>query len=114
MTISDRIRAVHVIQRFVMMSRTLLPSFSELMSKKDLTISEKRKVNRIKDVYDTFEANPQMSVALVNSNIFQLIMDVYRSTVQSNGQTPQSLYVYDEFLRESDRLIDAWNSHQLN
>ena len=38
-----------------MMSRTLLPSFSELMSKENLTVSEKRKVNRIKDVYDSFK-----------------------------------------------------------
>jgi len=114
MTVNDRIKAVHVIQRFVMMSRTLLPSFSELIAKKNLTHSEKRKVNRIRDVYDTFKANPEMSVLLVNSNIFQLIMDVYRTTVRHQGQTLQSLYVYDDFLRECDRWIQEWNKHQLN
>jgi hypothetical protein len=114
MTVNDRIRAVHILQRFVMMSRSLLPSFSELMCKDNLTKSEKTKLSRIRDVYDTFRANPEMSIVLVNSNIFQLIMDVYNTTIQSSGETPQSLYVYDEFLRESDRLIDTWNRHQLN
>lgn len=114
MTINDRIKAVHVIQRFVVMSRTLLPSFSELMSKENLSISEKRKANRIKNVYDSFKPNPEMSIKLVNSNIFQLIMEVYRNTVQKNGESPETFHVYDEFLKESDRLLNAWNKHKMN
>ena len=37
MTVNDRILAVHVLQRFVRMSRILLPGFSELMSKNNPT-----------------------------------------------------------------------------
>ena len=114
MTINDRIRAVHVIQRFVLMSRTLLPSFSELMSKENLSVAEKRKVKRIKEVYETFKANPEMSITLVNSNIFQLIKEVYWTVVQRNGQSPETFHIYDEFLKESDRLIDAWNRQKMN
>lgn len=114
MTINDRIKAVHVIQRFVFMSRSLLPSFSELMSKENLSISEKRKAKRIKNVYDSFKPNPEMSVKMVNSNIFQLIMEVYRNTVQEKGETPESFHKYDEFLKESDRLLEAWNRQKMN
>jgi hypothetical protein len=114
MTINDRIKAVHVIQRFVLMSRTLLPSFSELMSKENLSKSEERKAKRIRDVYDSFKPNPEMSVKMVNSNIFQLIMEVYRNTGKRQGQTPETFHVYDEFLKESDRLLDAWNRQKLN
>lgn len=114
MTISDRIKAVHVLQRFVMMSRTLLPNLSELMSRENLSESEEEKVDRIRDIYDSFRANSEVSVVLVNSNIFQLIKDFYGICIQRNGLTPQSLYLYDEFMRESDRLIEAWNKQQLN
>lgn len=114
MKINERTRAVHVLQRFVMMSRTLLPNFSELMAKENLTKSEKRKVNRIREVYDSFSANPQVSIELVNSNIFQLIKDVYEIGILNEGQTPQTFYVYNEFLQESDRLIETWNRQKLN
>ena len=114
MTINDRIKAVHVIQKFVLMSRTLLPSFSDLMSKENLSTSEERKAKRIKDVYDSFKPNPEMSVKLVNSNIFHLIMEVYRNTLQKRGDSPESFHIYDEFLKESDRLLDTWNRQKMN
>jgi hypothetical protein len=114
MTISERIRAVHTLQRFVMMSRTLLPKFTELMAKNKRSKDEERKVQRIRDVYESFEAKPEISELLVNSNIFQLIKDVYKTCVLSEGHTPQSFYTYDAFLEESDRLIDDWNRQILN
>lgn len=114
MTISERIRAVHILQRFVMMSRTLLPKFTELMAKENRSRDEERKVQRIRDVYDSFEAKSEVSELLVNSNIFQLIKDVYKTCVMSEGHIPQSFYSYDAFLQESDRLIDDWNRQILN
>lgn len=114
MNINERTKAVHVLQRFVMMSRTLLPSFSELMAKENLTKSETRKVKRIREVYESFRANSEVSIELVNSNIFQLIKDVYNQGKQNKGQTPQTFYVYNAFLKESDRLIEAWNKQQMN
>lgn len=114
MTMSDRIGAVHVLQRFVMMSRTLVPSLMELMSKKKLSPDEVEKVERIKAVYETFNANPKMSEILINSAIFQLIKDVYEVCTRDAGQTPESFYVYNAFLTESDRLIETWNKQVLN
>lgn len=114
MTTAERIKAVYVLQRFVMMSRTLLPNLSELMSKKNPSPVERVRIDRIRDVYETFRANPEVSVLLVNSNIFQLIKDVYNTCMKGDGQTPQSFYTYSEFLRESDRLIEQWNRQQLN
>ncbi|MGB1102065.1 MAG: hypothetical protein ACPG21_00410 [Crocinitomicaceae bacterium] len=61
MTISERIRAVHILQRFVMMSRTLLPKFTELMAKENRSRDEELKVQRIRDVYDSFEAKSEVS-----------------------------------------------------
>lgn len=114
MTITERTRAVHVLQRFVMMSRTLLPSFSELMAKENLTKAEVRKVTRIREVYDSFQANPQISIELVNSNIFHLISEVYKIGLLNKGQTPQTFYIYNAFLQEADRLIAIWNKQKLN
>lgn len=114
MTINERIKAVHVLQRFVMMSRTLLPSFSELMAKENLTKAEQRKVLRIREVYESFHASPQVSIELVNSNIFQLIYEVYKIGLLNKGQTPQTFYIYNAFLQEADRLITIWNKQRLN
>ncbi len=114
MNITERIKAVYVMQRFVRMSRMLLPNFSELMSKEGLTTVEEQKVERIQAVYESFQVNPELSVRLINSNIFQLIMEVYDTTAKNSGQSPKTFYIYDEFLKESDRLINAWDRHQLN
>ena len=114
MTVSERISAVHVLQRFVMMSRTLLPKLTELMAKENRSKDEEIKVNRIRDVYESFEANPEVSQLLVNSNIFQLIKDVYKTCVKSEGFTPQTFHAYNAFIMEADRLIHDWNKQILN
>jgi len=106
--------AVHVLQRFVMMSRTLLPKLTELMAKENRSEAEEQKLERIRDVYESFEAKPEVSLLLVNSNIFQLIKEVYKTCVRSEGHSPQTFHTYDAFIRESDRLINDWNKQILN
>ena len=112
----DRYRdnLVVVLQRFVRMSRMLLPSLSELNAKEDLTSEEKTKVKRIKEVYDAFKASPDISIRLINSNILQLIADAYRTARSEQGLSPQTFYTYNAFLEESDRLINEWNLHKMN
>jgi hypothetical protein len=114
MTFQERVRAVHILQRFVMVSRALLPRLSELTAKKELNTSEARKLKRITQVYDSFKVNPEYSQFLVDSNIFYLIKQVYETAINKNGQSPVSFYHYDEFIRESDRLIAEWNKQRLN
>jgi hypothetical protein len=114
MTVSERIAAVHVLQRFVMMSRTLLPKLTELMAKENRSKDEETKVDRIRDVYESFEAKPEISQLLVNSNIFQLIKDVYRTAVKREGHSPQTYHTYNAFIMEADRLIHDWNKQILN
>ncbi len=114
MTLNERITAVHVLQRFVRLSRTLLPLYSELLNKNKLSISEEIKISRIKGVYDNFDADPKASVYLVNSEILSLIQSVYRRLNTKNEYTAQSLYEYDLFIQESDRLIETWNQQKLN
>lgn len=114
MTVNDRIGAVHILQRFVMMSRTLLPKLMDLMSKDKLSADEAKRMQQIKDVYDTFNANPQMSVVLINSGIFQLIKEVYNLCKQQSLQKPEDSPIYNAFLKESDRLIEMWNKQVLN
>jgi hypothetical protein len=114
MTFGERISAVHLMQRFVRMSRVLIPLFSNLVNKSNLSESEQRKLERIKTVYDNFHANPEASKHLIDSDILRMIQKVYFTLVSRNGETPESFHEYDEFIRESDRLIANWDRQLMN
>ena len=114
MNIRERITAVYVLQRFVRMSRVLLPLYMDLSNKKSLSLSEEMKLQGIKQVYDNFQANPQASNYLINSNILGLIQNVYQFVIQNKGQNPESFYEYNEFIKESDRLIEVWDRQLMN
>jgi len=114
MTLNERIAAVHIMQRFVRMSRVLLPVYSSLINKKDLNAAEERKLKKITGVYESFHANPEASNYLINSDILKLIQNVYFWLVSNKGESPQSFYEYNEFIKESDRLIKLWNRQLMN
>ena len=114
MSIRERINAVYVLQRFVRMSRVLLPLYLDLSSKKQLSLTEERKLAGIKSVYDNFSANPQASNYLINSNILSLIQNVYLFVVSKKEFSPQSYHEYNEFIKESDRLINMWDRQLMN
>src|SRR5688572_27361844 len=109
MTFNERIAAVHIMQRFVRMSRVLLPVYSSLVKKKHLTSLEEEKLVKIRGVYENFNANPEASNYLINSDILRLIQNVYFWLISNKGESPQSFYEYNEFIKESDRLIATWN-----
>ncbi|MBD3637425.1 MAG: hypothetical protein HUJ25_08740 [Crocinitomicaceae bacterium] len=96
------------------MSRVLLPLYLDLSSKKSLSISEEQKLQGIRSVYDNFQANPQASKYLINSNILSLIQNVYGYIISNKGQNPQSYHEYNEFIKESDRLITLWDRQLMN
>ena len=114
MSIRERINAVYVLQRFVRMSRVLLPSFLDLVSKKNLSLSEEMKLKGIRQVYDNFNANPVASNYLIDSDILTLIQNVYRWVVSQQGHNPESFHEYNEFIKESDRLIEIWDKQLMN
>lgn len=101
-------------QRFVRMSRVLLPLYIDLINKRKLSSSEKEKMRGIKNIYENFEANPSASVHLINSDILKLIQSVYDWVVSKKGQDPESFHTYNEFIKESDRLIATWDHQLLN
>jgi hypothetical protein len=110
----DRIIAVYILQRFVRMSRVLLPIYLDLKSKRTLSVAEKRRLIGIKEVYDNFSANPSASKLLINSDILRLIQEVYSWSSKNAGVTSKSLFEYDLFIAESDRLINAWDKQLMN
>ena len=114
MSIRERINAVYVLQRFVRMSRVLLPLYMDLSSKKSLSLSEEMKLQGIRQVYDNFEANPKASNYLINSNILGMIQNVYQFVVSKKEQNPQSFHEFNEFIKESDRLIAQWDKQLMN
>jgi len=114
MTFGERVAAIHIMQRFVRMSRVLLPMYSGLVYKNNLTRSEKRKMHRIQSVYESFKANPEASQYLIDSDILSLIQRVYGTLVSKEGESPESFYAYNEFIKESDRLIATWDKHLMN
>lgn len=114
MNFDERLRAVQVIQRFVRMSRALLPMFHDLTSKDQLDGSEEEKLEQIQYVYDNFHADPEISVQLINSNIVGLIQDTYNWLNGHRGESVMACQEYSEFIEESDRLINNWERARLN
>jgi hypothetical protein len=114
MTIQERIGAVHIMQRFVRMSRVLLPIYSSLLNKMDLTDHERSKMKKIDGVYKGFSGNPEASIYLIDSDILRMITNVYNHLSSGKHDTPESFHEYNEFIRESDRLIKLWNNQMMN
>lgn len=114
MNLNERITAVYFLQRFVTMSQALLPTLKKLTAKRKLSKSETEELKSITEIYDSFHADPNISVELVNSSIISLILDVYKQIKQRNGETPESIYRYDAFWNESTRLVDTWNRQLMN
>ena len=114
MRIKDHINAVYLLQRFVRMSRVLLPAFVELKSKNNLSDFEEKRIASIKEVYENFKADPKTSKLLINSNILELIQVTYFRTIRNQGFEPQGLFEYDQFIKESDRLISVWDRQMMN
>ena len=114
MTFDERIRAIHVIQRFVRMSRTLLPLFSDLLHQERLSESDQRKITRIRDVYDNFKVDPDVSRQLINSDILELIQNSYRWLIGHKDQSPENCSDYSAFIEESERLMRNWEVAQSN
>lgn len=114
MGFKEKIDAVYILQRFVRMSRVLLPTFLELRSQINLTSEQQLRFLKIRDVYDNFKADPSASKYLINSNIIALIQSVYLSIQSNNGFSPKIQYDYEAFIKESDRLISDWDKQILN
>lgn len=112
MSVGDRIKAVFILQKFVRMSRFLLPSYLDLIDKKVLSRKEKVRRDKIKIVYDTFRASSETSVMLINSNILELIKGLYALTKVDCDI--KSTEIYKDFITESDGLIKKWNKIILN
>lgn len=114
MTFGERVAAVHIMQRFVRMSRVLLPLYSGLVNKMNVSKSEKIKMDRIRSVYENFNASPEASLYLINSDILRMIKTVYNNLVSRKGESPESFHTYNEFIKESDRLIADWDRQLMN
>ncbi|MCG8576880.1 MAG: hypothetical protein MI810_18510 [Flavobacteriales bacterium] len=112
MTFDERLTAVHVIQRFVRMSRTLIPLFYELRKTALPSPTDEEDIHRIRLIYDNFKADPSVSLSLINSDIIHLIKEVYSKLLHDPLNKDNS--TYNEFIRESDRLIDQWNRIEMN
>ena len=112
MLVKDRIQAVFILQKFVRMSRFLLPAYFDLIQKKGLSANERSKVIRIKSVYESFRASSETSLLLINSNILDLIKGIYGlSRLDTDVRNTET---YKEFIQESDVLINRWNRQILN
>lgn len=114
MTLNERVAAVQIMQKFVRMSRVLLPVYANLIVKRRLSDTEQLKVKQITRVYDEFNANPDASQYLIGSDILYLIVKVWENLKNNTGDTPESHHIFRRFLFESDRLITTWNRQVLN
>tara|TARA_B100000809_G_scaffold262020_2_gene312080 strand:- start:536 stop:874 length:339 start_codon:yes stop_codon:yes gene_type:complete len=112
MSVKERIQAVFLLQKFVRMSRFLLPAYVDLLQRVELTTKEQSKLSRIKKVYSAFKANPEMSRSLINSDILDIIKSLFAlSRIDKDVKTSD---IYKEFIEESDVLIQQWNKQIMN
>ena len=112
MSIRERIQEVFILQKFVRMSRYLLPAYVDLLEKESLTTKEKNRLRKINVVYGAFKASSETSLRLINSNIVELIKSLYTlSRVNKNIKRSEA---YKDFILESDGLIRQWNKQILN
>lgn len=114
MTLNERVAAVQIMQKFVRMSRVLLPVYANLIVKRRLTEQEQAKTLQIMGVYDNFDVNPEASQYLIGSDILYLIIKVWNNLRTNAGESPESHHIFQRFLLESDRLIKTWNRQVLN
>jgi len=112
MMVRERIQAVFILQKFVRMSRFLLPAYVDLIQRDHLSAKEQRKISRIRNVYASFKASSEVSRSLINSDILDLIKNLY--TLAGIDKNIKSSETYIEFIQESDELIHQWNKHILN
>ena len=112
MSVRERIQAVFILQKFVRMSRFLLPAYLDLVRKNRLTRKEESRLARINSVYASFRASSETSVLLINSNILELIKSLYSQSMVD--AEIKSSVVYNKFISESDKLIKKWNRQLLN
>ena len=112
MSVNERIKAVFILQKFIRMSRFLLPAYFELIHKPELTKNELNKLSRINNVYKSFKASSSISAELINSNIIDLIKKLYNASLTNTNIDETK--IYEAFITESDRLINRWNKQLLN
>ncbi len=112
MMAGERIQAVFILQKFVRMSRFLLPAYLYLNQKSNLNKKELKKMSRIKSVYDSFNADSKTSIDLINSNIIDMIKSLY--TLSKVNKDIENSDTYKQFINESDLLIQTWNKQILN
>jgi hypothetical protein len=108
----NKIKAVFILQKFVRMSRQLLPVYVELTTKNSLTENEQRKFKKIDDVYSKFEASSEVGERLINSPIIGIIKAIIKDS--KNYNYIQLFNDYQSFIIESDLLISRWNKQILN
>jgi hypothetical protein len=112
MSVRERIQAVFILQKFVRLSRFLLPAYVDLVLKKTLTQKDESRLARINKVYGSFRASSEMSVLLINSNILELIKSLHSQSMMESDI--KSSKTYQAFISESDGLIKTWNQQLMN
>ena len=102
--------ATLVLRHFVDLSARLLPFLDELQRKPNPTLEELRDRNKIIDVYKNYTFDTCTSIALLNSNILDLIKESFEaiclssSFLRTNGKN-KSL---KNFMEEYHRLTENW------
>jgi hypothetical protein len=112
MSINQKIQAVFNLQRFVRMTRVLMPLYVDLLQKNTLNIEERRKLNRIENLYSDFNVSPEISKKLINSSIIEYIKAIY--SFSKTHLRIKNSNEYNQFIKESDFLIDRWNKQMMN
>ena len=107
--------AILVLRHFVEVSAKLLPFLEELQQKKRQTVHDLVNREKIIAVYKNHKFDTQTSLALMHSNILDLIQRSFE-TICANGATSRKhshTYV-QEFLMEYRRLKQNWGMIEAN
>lgn len=112
MSINQKIQAVFTLQKFVRMTRVLIPLYVDLLQKNHLNAEEERKLKRIENLYSDFNVSSEISKNLINSSIIEYIKGIY--SFSEHHLRIKNSSIYKKFIKESDFLIDRWNKQMMN
>lgn len=110
--IEKRNDAILLLKEFIKLSHTLLPHYADLKSKPLLNSKEKSDLLRLENVYDNYNGSPNVSKLLLNSDIIEIIVNLY-DNIKNNRSDAIDIGL-DNLENEYIRLNKNWETLNLN
>lgn len=97
-----------VMKHFFELSKKLLPIYFDLKIKSEKVFQDYLNIERINEVYNSYNFNVKASKVLLNSDILDYIKQAYFVIQNDSNSIEEKQLALNLFLKEYDRLIKKW------